>query len=223
MATVLITGANRGIGLALTRAFLADGHTVTGTARDPGMAEELKATGANVIRLDVNDKGSVEALDEAVGDAAIDILINNAGVGGSGEFGSFDYDVFADLISTNVFGPLRVTEKLADNLEKGNEKIVANISSIMGSLDFATSSFATPYRTSKAALNMAMKCVAHDLSAKGITMLLLHPGHVETEMGGKGAPVKPDESAAGLMKVILGAKAGDKLKLQDYQGKTINW
>ena len=188
MATVLITGANRGIGLALTKAFLADGHAVIGTARDPGRAEELKATGATVIRLDVNDKGSVEALDETVGDAAIDILINNAGIGGSGDFGSLDYDVFAHLIATNVFGPLRVTEKLADNLEKGNEKIVANISSIMGSLDFATSSFAMPYRTSKAALNMAMKCVAHDLAKKGITTLLLHPGHVETDMGGKEAP-----------------------------------
>ncbi len=223
MATILITGANRGIGLALTKAYLENGDRVIGTVRDLARADELKMAGAEVRELDVTSDRSVHKLKELLRGAPIDILVNNAGTTGSESFGALDYDAFDQVMKTNVFGPLRVTETLVDNLLAGDQKKVASISSAMGSISTVNTPWAIPYRTSKAALNMAMRSVAIDLSLKGITTLVLHPGVVETDMGGKGAPVKPHESAAGLRQVIEQAENIGELQFMDYQGRTLPW
>lgn len=223
MATVLITGANRGIGLALTRAYLAEGARVIATVRDLAQADTLRATGAELVKLDVTSNHSVEVLKNLLNGLPIDVLINNAGTSNSESFGSLDYSAFARVMDTNVFGPLRVTEALVDNLKAGTQKKVASISSQMGSISTVNTPWGIPYRTSKAALNMAMRCVAIDLSLHGITTLVLHPGIVETDLGGKGAPVKPDESATGLKQVIEEAENTGELQFMDYQGRVLPW
>lgn len=223
MATILITGANRGIGLALTKAYLAEGNTVLASVRSLENADDLRETGAELVKLDVKSDHSVDVLQRLLRGMPIDILINNAGVSQSDSFGAINYEKFANVMEANVFGPLRVTEALVDNLESGHEKKVACISSNMGSITAANTPWAIPYRSSKAALNMAMKCVAMDLSLLGITTLVLHPGIVETELGGKGAPVKPNESAEGIKKVISEAGPPGPLKFLDYLGRTVPW
>ncbi len=223
MATILITGANRGIGLALAKAYLAGGDRVIGTVRDLSRGDALREIGAEVRELDVTSDRSVHKLKELLRGAPIDVLINNAGTIGSESFGALNYDAFGKVMETNVFGPLRVTEHLVGNLEAGSQKKVASISSNMGSISSVTTPWAIPYRTSKAALNMAMRSVAIDLAMKGITTLVLHPGIVETDMGGKGAPVKPHESAEGLKRVIAEAECTGELAFKDYQGRTLAW
>lgn len=223
MPTILITGANRGIGLALTRAYLADGARVIATVRDFSRDDELQATGAEVRELDVTSDRSVHKLKELLRGAPIDILINNAGTSSSESFGSLDYDAFDRVMKTNVFGPLRVTEALVDNLAASAYPKVASISSQLGSVSTVNTPWGIPYRTSKAALNMAMRCVAIDLSLRGITTLVLHPGIVETDLGGKGAPVKPHESAEGIKSVIAAAENTGELQFKDYQGRTLAW
>lgn len=223
MATILITGANRGIGLALTKVYLDAGDRVIGTVRNLSRAQSLRDLGAEVRELDVTSNRSVQVLKELLRGTPIDVLINNAGTTGSESFGSLDYDAFGKVMETNVFGPLRVTEALVDNLVAGKQKKVASISSNMGSISTVNTPWAIPYRTSKAALNMAMRSVAIDLSLKGITTLVLHPGIVETDMGGKGAPVKPHESAAGMRKVISEADCTGELIFRDYQGRVLPW
>ena len=223
MATILITGANRGIGFALAKAYRDEGHRVIGTVRDLSRAADLTDIGAEVRELDVTSDRSVKILRELLRGAPVDVLINNAGTSGSESFGSLDYAAFSKVIETNVFGPLRVTETLVDNLAAGKMKKVASISSHMGSISTVNTPWAIPYRTSKAALNMAMRSVAIDLSMKGTTTLVLHPGIVETDMGGKGAPVKPHESAAGLKKVIEDSENMGELQFLDYQGRVLPW
>lgn len=223
MANILITGANRGIGLALTKAYRANGDMVIATVRDPSAADALRETGAEIVKLDVTSDHSVEVLKNLLNGMAIDVLINNAGMSNSESFGALDYGTFARVMDTNVFGPLRVTEALVDNLKAGQAKKVASISSQMGSISTVNTPWGIPYRTSKAALNMAMRCVAIDLSLYGITTLVVHPGIVETDLGGKGAPVKPDESAAGIKSVIAAAENTGELQFKDYQGRDLPW
>lgn len=223
MATVLVTGANRGIGLALVREYLSAGDTVIATCRTPEKADELNATGAEVHPLEVTDAGSISALKTTLGDRAIDLLINNAGVGGDSEFGNLDTAIWEHVLEVNTIAPLKIIEALQNNVEAGSGRMIANISSQMGSIDTCTASFGLIYRSSKAALNMALRAAAHEVSEKGITLLTLHPGWVQTDMGGKKAPVSPEDSAAGLRKVIAGAGPAKDLRFMDYQGKTLPW
>ena len=223
MPTTLITGANRGIGLALAKVFLANGHDVIATARDPGRADALKATGAECHALDVSDAASVGALAAALKDRAIDYLINNAGIGDKASLADLNFDHFHKVIEVNTLSPLRVIKALQDNVAASEARTIASISSIMGSIDNTDGGYALPYRVSKAALNMALKSATTEMAAKGITLLTLHPGWVQTDMGGEQAPVTPDESAKGLFKVITGAGASDQLRFLDYQGKTLPW
>ena len=223
MATVLITGANRGIGLALTKAYCDAGETVIATARKPEAADELNQTCAEVLPLDVTDAASVAALASELEGRAIDILINNAGVGDRQNFGDLDYDRFEYVLTANTLGPLRVLESLRKNLKAGGRKLVANLSSQLGSIANAESGGMLIYRTSKAALNMALRAAAPDLDADGITVITLHPGWVSTDMGGSNAPVTPEESAAGLKRVIDGTRKSSELRFIDWQGNTLPW
>lgn len=223
MPTTLITGANRGIGLALVREFQKQGHTVIATARDPGKAADLKATGAELHALDVSDAASISALAAALNGKPIDYLINNAGLGDRADMPRLDYDRFEELLRVNTVAPIRMLDALTPNLAAGNGKVAAALSSQLGSIENTDMSFGLAYRVSKAGLNMGLRTAAHTLADKGITLLALHPGWVKTDMGGDKAPVEPAESAAGLYKVITGSGASGELRFFDFQGRTLPW
>jgi NAD(P)-dependent dehydrogenase (short-subunit alcohol dehydrogenase family) len=223
MTTTLITGANRGIGLELVRKFLAQGHDVIATARDPETSNELNATGAKVYPLEVTDAASVAALKEAVGDQPIDYLINNAGIGSFAAFKDLDYDAFANMLAVNTIAPIRMIDTFLDNIAASDVKMAASLSSMMGSIENTQASFGLIYRTSKAGLNMALRAAAPELAGKGVTLLALHPGWVNTDMGGKQAPVNPAQSAAGLYTVITTAGPSSELRFLDFEGKTHPW
>jgi NAD(P)-dependent dehydrogenase (short-subunit alcohol dehydrogenase family) len=223
MPTTLITGANRGIGLALVREFQAKGHDVIATARDPSAATDLEATGAELHPLDVADPASIAALAATLKGRPVDILINNAGLGDRADMPRLDYDRFEELLRVNTIAPIRVLDALTPNLAAGKNKIAAALSSQLGSIQNTDMSFGLAYRVSKAGLNMGLRTAAHTLSAQGITLLALHPGWVKTDMGGDGAPIEPADSAAGLYKVITGAGPSRELRFFDWQGETLPW
>jgi NAD(P)-dependent dehydrogenase (short-subunit alcohol dehydrogenase family) len=223
MPTTLITGANRGIGLALVREFQSKGHTVIATARDPSKAADLKATGAELHALDVSDPASIRALAAALNGRPIDYLINNAGLGDRADMPGLDYDRFEELLRVNTIAPIRVLDALTPNLAAGEGKVAAALSSQLGSIENTNMGFGLAYRVSKAGLNMGLRTAAHTLAGKCITLLALHPGWVKTDMGGEAAPVLPADSAAGLFKVITGSGASKELRFFDWEGKTLPW
>lgn len=199
---IVITGANRGIGLALARLYAARGDDVHGTARDPRAATELAAIpGVTVHDLDVTDDASCAALGRALAPHGVDLLINNAGVGHWEGLGDFDPEVALQLYDANALGPVRVTRALLPLLEKARGKVF-HISSGMGSIGDNTSGGAYAYRMSKAALGMAGKNLAIDLRGRGIASIVVEPGWVKTDMGGKGAPLSVEDSARQLAAVF---------------------
>jgi len=232
----LVTGANRGIGLEFVRQLLARGDRVVATCRQPGKAAALNTlTGEypgrlHVLPLDVaSEKSRAELVRElplVCGDAvekpAIDLLINNAGVLHSGErFGQLSTAHLDDSFRTNASGPLLLTEALAPMLSDG--ATVANISSTLGSIA-NTGQFGTPsYNISKAAQNMASVLLAHALRGRDIRVVALHPGWVQTEMGGDGAQIAATASVAGLLRVIDGLTLDDSGRFLDWQGQTQPW
>jgi len=222
--TVLVTGANRGIGLEMARQLEARGMHVIGTARNPDSADELKATGAEVLPLDVTDADSVAALVAALDGRKIDMLINNAGVGSqrASSLADYDFDRMALAFDVNSIGPIRVTQALLPNLQAGQQKTVISISSVMGSIE-RNSGGAYGYRASKAALNMMNKSLALELADEGFTCVVMHPGWVRTRMGGEQAPVSPEQSVSGLLDVIAGLGTPDNGKFYDFQGEEIPW
>lgn len=229
MSTVLITGANRGIGLEFVRQYAADGWRVHACCRRPeaatALGEALLGRDGLVHRLDVTDHGTIHALDEALEDEALDIVVNNAGIiGGDRQaFGAVDYAMWERTIETNVFGPYRVAEALADRLEAGERHILANVSSLMGSIADNASGGRYAYRSSKTALNMVTVNLARDLAGRGIAVLSLHPGWVQTDMGGPKAPVTPHDSVAGMRRVIDGASAEQSGLFFNYDGTPLPW
>jgi NAD(P)-dependent dehydrogenase (short-subunit alcohol dehydrogenase family) len=226
----LVTGANRGIGLEFVRQLLARGDRVIATCRHPGKATALNTlTGEypghlHVLPLDVADgKSRAELVRELplVADR-IDLLINNAGVLHSGErFGQLSAAHLDDSFRTNTSGPLLLTEALAPALADG--ATVANLSSTLGSIA-STSRFGTPsYNISKAAQNMATVLLAHALRDRGIRVVALHPGWVQTEMGGDGAQIAATASVVGLLRVVDGLSLDDSGRFLDWQGQPQPW
>jgi len=222
--TVLITGANRGLGLEFAHQFTQKGYTVIGTARSPGEAHELQNTGARIVKLDVADSDSVRAMAEELKDTKIDILINNAGVFGhdTQNFIDLDIDKLNWSFQVNTLGPMRVTQALYENLLIGEEKKILHMSSIMGSIE-QNSGGGYGYRMSKAALNMFNKTLSVELADKGFICVVLHPGWVQTDMGGERAPLTPEESISGLIKVIEELSSGDNGRFYDYRGRELPW
>ncbi|MDX1517810.1 MAG: SDR family oxidoreductase [Woeseiaceae bacterium] len=198
MATVLITGTNRGIGLELCRQFHARGDDVIAVCRAP--SDELQQLGVKIIDgIDVSDGGSVDDLVRKLGDTRVDVLINNAGILRSESFGSIDYDAMLEQYRVNTLGPLRVTEALAANLRKGSKVVI--ISSRVGSIEDNGSGGNYGYRASKTAANMIGTNLKHELEPRGIAVALLHPGLVATDMTG-GHGISASDSAAGLIERI---------------------
>lgn len=217
MSTILVTGANRGIGLGFARAYAGRGDRVLGTARRPEAAEELAATGAEVLPLDVTDDGSVAAFAERVGEP-VDLLINNAGILIDDRFDRVDpADVLAQL-DANAVGPLRVTRALRPRLARDGG--IACISSFMGSIAENDQGGYYGYRSSKAALNAIVRCLAIDLAPTPV--VALHPGYVRTGMTGRG-DIGPDEAAAALMEVIDGVGGAESGRFLDRHGQDIPW
>ncbi|MDH3375815.1 MAG: SDR family oxidoreductase [Gammaproteobacteria bacterium] len=199
MATALITGANRGIGLEFCRQLQARGDKVIAVCRSD--SAELEATGVRVERnIDVTDDRSTEKLAAALGDIRLDLLVNNAGILQRTPLDELDFDVLRAQFEVNALGPLRVTRALLSHMAPHSR--IALITSRMGSITDNTSGGSYGYRMSKAALNIAGKSLAHDLAARHISVALLHPGHVKTDMTGHTGNSDPKTAVADLLQRI---------------------
>ena len=223
--TILITGANRGIGLALASKFHQQGYQVIATARKPAKAAALKKLGVEVLQLDITDKNSVASLSQQLQGRQVDILLNNAGIGGHStrEFKDLDIDRLGRVFNVNSLGALRVIQALLPNLNKSQQKIVASVSSRMGSIEQNSSGGVMGYRASKTALNSFNKSLAIEFASEGFVFVVLHPGWVRTDMTSDRATYSPQESANGLFKVVSNLKPKDNGKFYDLHGKEITW
>ena len=228
MSNVLITGASRGIGLELARAYAADGWTVHACCRHPEKAERLERSleghGALLHRLDVTKASDIAALAEALASESIDLLINNAGIiGGEQEFGSVDYASWERVWRTNVIAPYRVAEAFVPHVAASGQRCMAFVSSVSGSIESVEAGGGYIYQSSKTGLNMVVVNLARDLAGRGIKVLALHPGWVRTDMGGADAPVSPEESIAGMRRVIAESGSERSGTLWDYRGDRLPW
>ena len=221
--TVLITGANRGIGLEFARQYAADGWTVIGTARRPAGAEELAALDVEIMQLDVTDRDSIAALAASLDGRAIDMLINNAGIFPRvSEIDNVDADAYMQTLAVNTLGPVLVTQAVMPNLREGELKQVVNITSGLASIERNSGGF-YGYRESKAALNMFTSTLAAELGNDGFICLALHPGWVRTDMGGENANLSPEESVSGMRAVIGGLTAEHNGRYFGYDGSEVAW
>jgi len=209
MPTALITGAGRGLGKELARQYEADGWRVIGTTRR---------------ELEVTDFGQVRRFSAGLKGVPIDLLFCNAGIAGKRgtSIGSFDYASWDEVLRVNVLGAAAVAEAFVDNVAASERKVMAFMSSRLGSIA-ETAGHTLPYSSSKAALNMVVKAFSVLLAPRGIIVLALHPGWVRTDMGGAGAPLEPGESVRGLRKVIAGAKIADSGRFFAHDGASIPW
>ena len=227
MPSVLITGANRGLGLEFTRQYAADGWRVFAACRDPAGARDLAAVEGDVSAetLDVDDGPQVAALANKLSGQPIDVLINNAGIYGPKDVtrDTVVYDAWGQVFRTNAMSPLAVSAAFAANVAQGGQKKIITLSSIMGSIAENDSSGDFIYRSSKAAVNAVMKSLAGDLKSEGITVAVLHPGWVRTDMGGPGAAIEAPESVTGMRAVIAGLKESDNGRFLNYDGTEIPW
>lgn len=231
MRTLFVTGANRGLGLEFARQYADDGWRVFAACRDPGAAEELRALAADsggritLIACDVTDLASVRAAAKSLAGTPIDLLVNNAGVGSprGQKLGSLDYAAWARVLDVNTLGPMRVTEAFLEHLAAGSGRKVVTITSGMGSIADNTSGGAYAYRSSKAAVNMAVKSLSLDLAPRGITCVVMNPGWVRTDMGGPDGQISPAESIAGMRRVIARLKPSDAGRFFNYDGGSYPW
>jgi NAD(P)-dependent dehydrogenase (short-subunit alcohol dehydrogenase family) len=209
---VLISGANRGLGLEFARQYSADGWDVFAACRNLRGAKQLhemanRSDGRlTPLAMDVTKEESIRIAAKQLEDVAIDLLINNAGTAGaSGQrTGSVDYENWARVLDVNTHGPLRVIEAFAEHIARSQRKLIVTITSGMGSLTDNTSGGSIAYRTSKAAVNMAMRSVAADLASRRITCVVVNPGWVRTDMGGASAPLIPGGSVGAMRRLIGG-------------------
>lgn len=231
MPTVLITGANRGLGLAFATQYATAGWRVHATCRDPDRAQALAALAENaegavaIHRLDVGDGAAISALADALRDTAVDLLLNNAGVYGGQRktFGDIDYKSWIETLRINALAPLRMAEAFVDHVAASERRQMVFISSKMGSIADNASGDSYIYRSSKAALNAVVKSLAIDLAPRGITAVAFHPGWVKTDMGGPNALLEPEESIAAMRAVIDRLTPADTGRFLNYDGTPIPW
>jgi len=227
MPTVMITGANRGLGLEFTRQYAADGWTVIATCRDPFNPGELATIDGDiqVHGLDVGNHPQVDRLARDLGDTAIDVLINNAGIYGPRDYDAetIDYAAWEEVFRINTFAPLKVATAFADHVSQGGHMKVVTVTSKMGSIADNTSGGNYIYRSSKAALNAAMRSFAVDISGRDVISVVVHPGWVRTDMGGPSGLISAAESVSGLRAVITSLSPADSGKFFNYDGSIIPW
>ena len=231
MPSVLITGANRGLGFEFAKQYLADGWQVYAACRDPDSASELRrladASGhkLRILNLDVTDLSSVKGAAAEVDGQAIDLLINNAGIGGprGQTVGNIDYEAWAKVLDANTMGPMRVSEAFVDNVARSERKLIVTLTSGMGSIADNTSGGSVAYRSSKAAVNMVMRSLAIDLAPRGITCVVVNPGWVQTDMGGPHATITPAASVTSLRRLIDTLGPAQSGKFFNYSGREYAW
>ncbi len=235
MPTVLITGANRGIGLELVRQYLQQGSAVIAVSRNE--SDELKALGeSNLLQshqLDLVDDPALTRLAQELEEQKIDVLLNNAGTMGrhnfaelgikSGSFGSFNRQEWHEMFDINLFTPMKLAELFVDNVAASEKGRIVTVSSMVGSMTLNQGGGMYGYRASKAGVNSIMKSMAIDLAGRGIIATAIHPGFVRTDMSGPQAYIEPKESAAGIIQVIERLTAEQSGKLIAWNGEELPW
>ena len=231
MATVLITGANRGLGLEFCRQYAEQGWQVIACSRNPDDAFDLnKLAGrhSNIQSeaLDVSEFEQIDALSRKLADLPIDVLINNAGIYAdhrSDGFGHLDYQAWTKSLVVNTQAPVKMAEAFLPQIKRSDKKLIANVSSLMGSIADNDSGGSIFYRSSKAALNAAMKSLAIDLKDQSVGVLIFHPGWVKTDMGGPNALINADQSVAGMRALIENFSLDQTGGFVKYDGTTMPW
>ncbi|OQW73760.1 MAG: short-chain dehydrogenase [Proteobacteria bacterium ST_bin11] len=231
MQSVLITGANRGLGLEFCRQYAAEGYEVIAACRNPEQAEPLAALAKQyphlqIETLDVADFSQIDALAAKLSERKIDILLNNAGVYGDkpGEgFGQLDYQTWANVLAVNVMAPLKLAEAFLPQVQRSDKRLIVALSSLMGSMTDNTSGGSILYRSSKAGLNAALKSLSIDLRSAAVGVLILHPGWVRTDMGGPNGLIDVKESVAGMRQVIDNFSLADTGRFIKYDGSALPW
>lgn len=226
---VLVTGANRGLGLEFVRQLLERGDQVFATCRNPDDAEALQALqqqGLHIIALDVSNPTSIDASYEAVRQQTdtLDVLINNAGISPGGEsFGELEFDTMMATFATNAVGPMLMMERYIDLLRAGDNPKIINLTTGISSLTNSDQQGLYTYRASKTALNMYTRVFRHDAAAMGIVVIVMDPGWVKTDMGGPNAWITPEESISGMLKVIDSLTMEQSGRFWHYSGSEIPW
>lgn len=226
---ILITGANRGIGLGLTKLCVERGDQVMATARHPEQAAELHALQKKhgkqlqLLALDIGDIKSVHTLTSNLGDTTLDLLINNAGVYGEGDHvAELDWAAMSHTLDTNALGPLRVCQAMAPRLKRPGARVV-NITSQMGSIADNRGGGSYGYRMSKAALNMASKTLALEWESAGQVVVTMHPGWVRTDMGGSRAPLTVEKATEAMLRTIDELTSEQSGHFLNYDGRNLPW
>ena len=230
MPTLLITGANRGIGLELCNQYLNEDWEVHACCRNPEKASALnqlanKNNKLTIHALEVTNENQMDALKKTLKGKPIDILLNNAGVHalGASQFGKTDDKAWEEAVAINLIAPMKMMEHFVENIAISDKKIIASMSSKMGSMSDNTSGGSYAYRATKAALNAVMLSAAHDLRHLGITALILHPGWVRTDMGGPHGEISVEQSTEMLRKTLDNCDQSDSGKFFDIDGTVIPW
>lgn len=238
MPTLLITGANRGLGFNLLKLYDQDGWTIHACCRNPDSAIDLKAvadaSGGRVTlhALDVENPSTIANLKNTLGDTPIDMLINMAGYLGEKAltepeglqpFGVTDFDIMEKAYRINCIGPLRVCEALVENVAASQKQIIINVSSIVGSIGADDFGNFYMYRPSKAALNAVTHAMALNLKDRGITAIPFHPGFTKTDMGGPTADIEIEESVTGIKAVLDKVTIADTGRYLTWEGGELPW
>jgi len=231
MPSVLVTGANRGLGLEFAAQYLAANWRVYAACRDPAAADRLQLLGRrqterlDILAMDVTSAPTIAQAAARIGDRPIDVLINGAGIIGKPDqrTGKVDYTSWREVLDVNTMGPLRVTEAFTDHVARSDRKLVVTITSGMGSLADNTSGGYIAYRSSKAAVNMVMRSAAIDLAPRGISCVVVNPGWVRTDMGGANATLSPEQSVSAIRRLIETFGAAQSGKFFNYDGREYPW
>jgi NAD(P)-dependent dehydrogenase (short-subunit alcohol dehydrogenase family) len=231
MATMLITGANRGLGLEFCRQYAADNWSVIACCRKPEQAIELcklaeQYPAIQVQSLDVTDFDQIDALSKKLDHCCIDVLINNAGIYHdlqSEGLGQLDYQAWSLSFMINTQAPVKMVEAFLPQLHRSDKKLIVNISSLMGSIGDNSGGGSLLYRSSKAALNATMKSLAIDFKQQSVGVLIFHPGWVKTDMGGANALIDAEQSVAGMRNLINNFSLNQSGRFVKYDGTAMPW
>jgi len=236
MSTVLITGANRGLGLEFAKQYAAEGWQTIATARQVEKSEALRQLAAkysnlSLHRLNIADDVSIQDFADMLDGKPIDVLLHNAGIypREGQKIGEIDYDGWREALETNLLGTIKLTEALLDNVAASERKQIAGISTSMASIrgvqggSVAQAGTSYQYRTSKTALNMALSILAKELEPRGISVVMIDPGWVKTDMGGPHAQLTPEQSIAGIRKVLAGNPKEISGKFLGHDGVVRPW
>lgn len=234
MDTILITGANRGLGLEFVRQYAADDWRVLACCRQVSAeldALEKSVATVTVYPLDVADHDMIDRLSRGLAEEAIDVLLNNAGIMGrksfaehgidAQKFGELDYDDWAHIVRVNVFGPVRMAEAFLPQILAGKQKKIVTLTSMVGSMTLNTQGGLYAYRASKAAVNSVMRSMSIDLAEQGVLAIAIHPGWARTSMGGDSAPVDPVDAVRGVRRVIAKLTPADLGQVIGYNGEVL--